>query len=175
MSPSNVALAPPSEELVAEPDGGVSPVLKLVSSPLMGSSDPSAVAEARFASGRAVSLASDGIDRLTVRGPEGVVELSVRFTAEGPVLAFSAASIALATRGDMSLNCETLRVRARGGIVMDAAGDLEQRIGGRQVVDVAGSAAIEAQDVSIRARLGDVGVTANDDVRIDGERVLLNS
>ena len=41
--------------------------------------------------------------------------------------------------------------------------------------EVGGRASLEAHDVRIQARRGDVAVKANDDVRLDGERVLLNS
>ena len=39
---------------------------------------------------------------------------------------------------------------------------------------VAGALTISADSVSIQARRGDVQLTANDDVKLNGERVLLN-
>ncbi len=112
---------------------------------------PAAPAEAlRMRSGRTVSVDADDPEAITVRAPGGTVELSVRFTADGPVLRFASAALELTAARDVSIACERFDVRARG------------------------AARIEGDAVDIEATRGDVTVKANDDARIYGERVRLN-
>jgi hypothetical protein len=119
-----------------------------------------------FASGREVVLHDLPQDRLIVRGPTGQVELSVRFTEEGPVLSFSGAAIDLVSPGAVSLDCGSLRVRSRDGIALETSGDIVQ--------NAKGALRAEADDVSIRSRVGDLKLAANDDVIVEGERIRLN-
>lgn len=126
-------------------------------------------------SGRAVTVEGGGSERLVVRGPAGDVELAIRFTPAGPVLSFSAAAIELSSAGDIKMDCERLQVHARSEVVVASDGDLRESVAGARVSEVGGAASLDAHSVQIASRRGDVAVTANDDVRIDGERVLLNS
>ena len=143
---------------------------------LLALADPAPAArELDLASGRRVTVEEDGQDQLTVRGPEGDVELRVRFTATGPVLTFAAAALDLKTPGRLDLECGSLRVRSRHGVEIEAGGDLVQNVEGQHVLRAEGGSTVEAHAVEIRSRKGDVRVQANDDVRIEGERVLLNS
>lgn len=115
------------------------------------SSDPD-VQSLALASGRQieVSTAKDG-DFLTVRSQEGSCVLTVLITDAGPVLRFEAASLQVAASKSVEIACEDFRVAARNEL------------------------ALEGREVDVRARLGGVRVRADDDVAIDGERVLLNS
>ena len=136
---------------------------------------PARVAVVDLPSGRTLTVESGASDRITVRSPQGIVELAIRFTAEGPVLSFAAAAIEVTSKGEITLECERLNLRARKEINVTSEGDLRESVAGQRVSEVAGRASLEAHDVRISARRGDVAVKANDDVRLDGERVLLNS
>jgi hypothetical protein len=119
-----------------------------------------------FDSGREVMLQRTTQDSLIVRGPSGQIELSVRFTEEGPVLSFSGAAIDLVSPGAINLECGSLRVHSRDGIALEASGD---------IVQIAkGALRSEADDVSLRSRVGDLKLAANDDVIVEGERIRLN-
>jgi len=110
-------------------------------------------------SGRAVEArAGDGGDRITVRAATGEVELEVVFTERGPLLRFRAADLELAATGAVRVDCDRFHVRAAQGIVQETGGELT--LAGR-------SARIEAER-------GDVEIQANDEVRLNGERVKLN-
>lgn len=126
-------------------------------------------------SGRAVTVESGAGERLYVRGPAGEVELSIRFTAQGPVLNFSAAAIDLKSEGAIRMECERLDVHARSEVAVTSDGGLRETVAGARVSEVGGKSSLVAHAVEIASRRGDVAVKANDDVRIDGERVLLNS
>jgi uncharacterized protein (DUF2345 family) len=109
--------------------------------------------------GRAVRLTRDGgDDALVITSPQGRVEMEIRFTAEGPVLSFSSAAVHLESPKSVSLSCDDFRVRARGEV--DIAAEKTARV--------------EGHGVEVRSRRRDVHLKANDDVRLDGERVLLN-
>lgn len=125
-------------------------------------------AEARhtFSSGREVVFHGSTQDRLIVRSPTGQVELSVRFTEQGPVLSFSGAAIDLVSPGAVTLDCGSLRVRSRDGIALETSGDIVQ--------NAKGALRAEADDVSLRSRVGDLKLAANDDVIVEGERIRLN-
>lgn len=129
-----------------------------------------------LASGRVVEAGADadGVDRVTIRGASGEVELSVRMTAEGPVLRFRAADLELESARDLRLRCDTFSVQARKGIVQETAGNLRQRVGGSADIKVRGELATLAGEVKLEAKRGAVQIEASDDVEIVGERVKLN-
>ena len=127
--------------------------------------DP-AQARHTFASGREVALHGAQQDHLVVRSPTGQVELTVRFTEQGPVLSFSGAAIDLVSPGAVSLDCGSLRIHARDGIALETGGDIVQ--------SARGALRAEADDVSLRSRVGDLKLAANDDVIVEGERIRLN-
>jgi uncharacterized protein (DUF2345 family) len=101
-----------------------------------------------------------------VRSPTGQIELSVRFTEQGPVLSFAGAALDLVSPGAVTLDCGSLRVRARDDITLETSGDIVQ--------NAKGALRSEADDVSVRSRVGDLKLVANDDVIVEGERIRLN-
>jgi uncharacterized protein (DUF2345 family) len=164
--PTQSASAPPPAAAPADApaDAAHGSALERIEA-LMGA--PAGASVVDLPSGRAVTVEGGASDRITVRNPQGLVELSIRFTAEGPVLSFAAAAIDLTSEGEIRVDCERLSLRARKELTLTSGGDLRESVAGR--------ASLEAHDVRIEARRGDVAVKANDDVRLDGERVLLNS
>jgi hypothetical protein len=115
-------------------------------------SDDTGVRSLALPSGRHIEVkaATEG-DYLTVRSPQGSCVLTVLITDAGPVLRFEAAALQVATSKAVEIACEDFRVTARRAVTL------------------------EGRDVDVQARLGGVRVRADDDIAIDGERVLLNS
>jgi hypothetical protein len=128
----------------------------------------------RLRSGRSVVVEQTDEDLVTVVGPEGNVELSVRFTAAGPVLTFQAAAIRMKTPGKLDLDCGKLAIRSRHGIDLETQGDLTQNVDGRHTLRVGGGSLTDAHSVEVRSQRGDVKLSANDNVRVSGEKILLN-
>lgn len=128
------------------------------------------------ASGRSIELrpAGRGEDLLTVRSPEGQVEIEVRLTKEGPVIRASGAALQIGSAGKVSVDCEEFHVRARERIVQASGGELRQEAAGDATLKVKGHLGTEARTTTIRSRRGDTRVEANDDVKLKGERVRLN-
>jgi len=127
-----------------------------------------------LASGRRIDVDPADGERINVTSPDGMFELAVIFTAAGPVLRLSAAAIELRTSGALRLDCEDLAIDARGSVAI-RAGSLTEEIEGARSIAVGGRSTLEAHAVGIRARLGDVALDANDNVRATGEKILLNS
>jgi len=103
-----------------------------------------------LASGRKLEVREGADDQLTVIGSSGRVELSIRFTDEGPKLSFEAADIEFRASRDIKFDCDNLELNARS------------------------HARIIAADTHIEATGGNVDVHANDAVSLVGEQVRLN-
>ncbi len=129
---------------------------------------PSDTTVVPLASGRRLEVEPTGAgDVIRIRAAEGQCVLTVTMTDAGPVLQLSGAAIEIASAGRLDLACEDLRVRAARSASIEVGGDLTER--------VAGTARREARSIDLEAAPGGVTVKANDDVRVNGERVLLNS
>lgn len=112
---------------------------------------------------------------LRISNAAGRVELTVRCTADGCVLEFGSADVALSAPGKVSLECEEFAVAARQRIEFSTDGDYESRVAGHSVSRVSGRAETHADELELRATRGDALVHANDRVRLVGEQILLNS
>ncbi|MFO0619126.1 MAG: hypothetical protein U0414_41440 [Polyangiaceae bacterium] len=127
-----------------------------------------------FRSGSQIALA-DGYtaeatksgDRLDVTAPDGRVCLSIKLTPEGPRVEVSAAALAVTTTGSLSLSADSMRLAAKRDLAIEVGGDVR--------IDAGGEVVSRGLEQRIEATLGDVRIGANDDVRVDGERVLLNA
>jgi hypothetical protein len=140
-----------------------------------GAGLPAAPAILSSASGYHISAQGEGGRELvTVTAPDGRLCLSIALGAEGPVVEVHAQALRFASQGLLRLDCDRLEINAAretvlrtGALVQDVVGEVRTRAGG--VVDA------EAHSHRLRSRLGDIQLCANDDVSLDGERVLLNS
>jgi hypothetical protein len=101
-----------------------------------------------------------------LRAAGGRVALTIEVTANGPVLRFDGPALTIQTTGPLTIESESIALHGRRGVSVSSGGDAAIR--------VAGDLDIAARAQTIRAELGDVEVRANDDVRVIGERVLLN-
>lgn len=106
------------------------------------------------------------LDTLELIGRDGKVVFAIEVSERGPVLRFEGPGLTLRAAGDLALEAETLSLRADKALSLRSGGDLHIHADG----DLHSSARVQ----HIQAELGDVSIDANDDVRIDGERVLVN-
>jgi hypothetical protein len=113
-------------------------------------------------------------DLIMLTAPDGRVCLSVELRPDGPVVQVHAQSLALASDGVLRLDCDRLEIQAPGGMSL-RTGSLEQEIAGDLRTRAGGVIESEAHAQRMHARRGDVALSANDDVTLDGERVRLNS
>jgi len=118
--------------------------------------------------GRSLVIESEaGAEIVTLHSPSGEVEIEVVVTPEGPRLRLRAVELSLIAQKRVTIDCEDLELRCTR--------DMKVEVGGDQHEVVAGSAHHEAHTTTVEARRGDLTMRANDDARVEGERVLLNS
>ncbi len=113
-----------------------------------------------------ISSGSNHRDIFTVSNREGMIELEITITEKGPVLQFNTVDMKIASKGRVRIDCEDFYVHAKGRIKYSSDGDLIQQANG----DMSTTARI----CSVKARRGNINLDANDDVKIKGERILLN-
>lgn len=97
---------------------------------------------------------------------DGEVTLSIQLTEKGPVLRFEGATLALQAAGSLSIGAEHVHLHGRQGLALTSEGDI--------AVATPGDLHTEARIQNLSATLGNVNVRANDDIRLNGERVLVN-
>lgn len=81
----------------------------------------------QYRSGRTLTLLEGRDDCVSVTSPDGVVELTVRFTPEGPVLSFGGARLDLSHAGQLNLSCDKLRLQGRRGVEVHSDAEIVVR------------------------------------------------
>ena len=119
-----------------------------------------------------------GAHRMVLTQRAGADELRICVAGqEQPLLVVSVSEAGVAVRvsgASVSIEAsDVLRLEARR-LVLSALQELTLSSGGDAAVDVAGDLALRAREHAVTATLGDVRLRANDDVRLNGERVLMN-
>lgn len=124
--------------------------------------------------GGQVRLAKEAAgETLTVVSADGEVRLEVLLTPSGAVLRLAGPRVAIEAQGELALRCTRFEVQAES-IALGATGDVALAAGRALDLRAGHDAEISAQAVKVEARRGDVALAANDDVALNGERVLLN-
>ncbi len=106
----------------------------------------------------------DGDTVLLANGEETVLRIDI--AADGPRVELRTRHLAL--RAEERLDIAAPQVAIRAG------NDLQLVSDGTAAFEAAGPLRVEGHATDVRSRRGDVAIHANDDVRIDGERIKLN-
>lgn len=115
-----------------------------------------------------IQPAAQGSDAvLVVTAPDGTPRLQLSLSADELVIDCLAGSTRLRVGGALQVDADSLRLSATHDLALQCGGDLRLRAGGR--IDAVADA------VHIEALRGDAMVTANDDVRLEGERIRMNA
>ena len=107
-----------------------------------------------------------GSNLLNIMSAGGVVTLSILVTSEGPVLRIDGAAIEIRAEGRLSIDAQEVAIRGRESVALTTGGDVEIQAEG----DLHSTARIQ----HITADLGNVNIKANDDVKLNGERIRAN-
>jgi uncharacterized protein (DUF2345 family) len=114
-----------------------------------------------------LTIEQDGSDTLLrLSGADGVVTVSISVTAKGPVISLEGADLIVRAKGLLALGAQDINIHATRSLALTSEQDL--------LVTAARDLITSGESQTIRAILGDVRVKANDDVRLDGERVRVN-
>jgi len=108
-----------------------------------------------------------GLGALELRAPDGRVCLTVFLGPNGPEVRIEAAELSIATRGKMDLEAESMSLTARRDFSLRAGGDIS--------IETPGHLSTSGFSQSLTSTHGDLHLDANDDVRVDGERIRLNA
>ncbi|HSR43100.1 MAG TPA: hypothetical protein VLL48_13025 [Longimicrobiales bacterium] len=105
-------------------------------------------------------------DVVRILAPDGAVGVTIHVGPDRISLDLSRGSVELRTSGALTVDAERLTLRGRRGLVIESGEDAR--------IDAARRLIATAEDHELEATIGDVGIRANDDVRIDGERIRMN-
>ncbi|MBV8415146.1 MAG: hypothetical protein JO251_08050 [Verrucomicrobia bacterium] len=105
-------------------------------------------------------------DVLQLVACNGQVSLSVHVTKEGSLLRLNGVGLTIETTGALSINAERVAMHGRDGVIISSGADAE--------IKAAGELTTHAQNQNISAELGNINIRANDDVKLDGERIRMN-
>jgi hypothetical protein len=105
---------------------------------------------------------------VTIASATGATELSfeIRLDATGPVVSVKGSSIEVEAARRVGIRCDEFLVEAREKVELVSGGTFVQRS--------AEATRIDAKSLAIDAKLGGIRVSANDDVQLLGESILLN-
>jgi hypothetical protein len=99
-----------------------------------------------------------GGDALTLLERDGKVAVTVTITAEAVTLSLGGARVEIEVEKSLAIAAESISLHGREGVSISTEGSL----------------ATTARKQTITSTHGNVEVEANDDVKLNGERVLLN-
>lgn len=105
-------------------------------------------------------------NQLFVSDPTGGIALQITMTDQGPLLQLSSAILNIEATQKLSLSADEVDIHAVKQLNLRSDGAMSETIAGDK------SSTAEAYDHT--ARLGDFQVKANDDIKLNGERVKLN-
>lgn len=113
-------------------------------------------------------------DVIQVRNAQGVVLFTIEVSNEGTNLNIEAENINIKANKSLQLSGETIDIKSKKKIFIKSEGDLNQYVKGNKVIETQGENIETAKTQCIKAYLGDVKLKANDDIKLNGERVKLN-
>lgn len=116
--------------------------------------------------GQRLELSVDGDDTILKVNAAGKTMVSIRITRDGAELNFED-GIQMRTQGTLTLDGERVTFRAREELRLESEGEVN--------ICAKGDLNTEGRIQNIRAKLGNVNVKANDDVKMRAERILLNT
>jgi uncharacterized protein (DUF2345 family) len=99
-------------------------------------------------------------------GSDNRVMLSIHLTETGPVLKLGGTDLTIQTLGNLAVEAERLTLHGRAGLALVSGADI--------TVQAAGDVHSSGRHQTITASPGEVTITANDDVKLDGERIRMN-
>ena len=112
---------------------------------------------------------------LYLQTPEGKTCLKLIMTPEGPHIELEGVSLSLTAKQNLTLDCESLDIRAQKQLSLRSGGNIVQKAEGDISASAGNHLKMEAFSQELYARKGDMRIKANDDVMLDGERIRLNS
>jgi hypothetical protein len=124
------------------------------------------VAEADHASHAAGNGGEPAQDVLELLDPQGQPTITIRVSSAGAVVELGARSVTLNVQGDLGIAADNIALHARQSLSLSSAKDMS--------VNAGETLRQQAKRQAITSTLGDIDIRANDDVKVDGERIRMN-
>ena len=119
-------------------------------------------------------LDKKGSDVVQVRNAEGLTLFTIEITEQGTNLNIGAKNINLIAEDKLNLSGNEITIDSTKKTVLTSRGDYENKIEGNYNSETKGDSLNVAKTHTVKASLGDVKLQANDDIKLNGERVKLN-
>ena len=119
-------------------------------------------------------LNNNGSDVVQVRNSEGLSLFTIEITEQGTNLNIEAKNINLIAEDKLNLTGNEITIDSNNKTVLTSQGDYENKIEGNCKTETKGKSLNVAKTHTVKASLGDVKLQANDDIKLNGERVKLN-
>ena len=112
--------------------------------------------------------------QLRLINKQEISQLVICIKEEGLVINLNACQININASDQLNLLANKINIEATERIRLKSSGNIVQEIGKDFLTEVGGTNKMIAEVHRITATLGNVEIKANDDVRLDGERIKLN-
>lgn len=109
--------------------------------------------------------ATQAHQQLTLLGRDGSAVLTIVVGADGARIELASESVSLDVKGELALRAGHLVLHGERGVAVSTGQDL--------TIAASGDLSAVARSHTLQAELGDVALKANDDVRLNGERILV--
>lgn len=119
-------------------------------------------------------LEKNDCDIVQVRNAQGITLFTIEVNNTGTSLNIEAENINLEAKNKLNLSAKELNIRASKELYVKSEGNLSQYVKGNKTIETQGENIETAKTQYIKAYLGDVRLKANDDIKLNGERVKLN-
>jgi len=113
-------------------------------------------------------------DIVSVRNAEGLTLFTIEVSDQGASLNIEAENINLVAAKKLNLSAADINITSNKELHITSEGNLFQQVKGNKTIKTHGENFETAKSHHIKAFLGDVKLSANDDVKLNGERVKLN-
>lgn len=119
-------------------------------------------------------LVSKNARHLEVKSDDNQSCIQINILQEGLEITCNSSSLKLSATDTVKIAARNIELDASEKLSLHSGGNLITQVKKDTLIEVGGMHKSIAEEQTIVARLGDVAIKANDDIRIDGERVKLN-
>ena len=116
----------------------------------------------------------DNCDVIKVRNAKGLVLFTIEVSSAGATLNIEAENICISAANKLTLSANEVNIASEKHLNLKSNGNLDQQVKGNKTITTEGDNIETAKTQQLNAYLGDIKLKANDDIKLNGERVKLN-
>jgi len=113
-------------------------------------------------------------DIILIKNTKGIILFSLEINGQGTTLHIDSENISINALKNITLSAENINIESKKNTFIKSEGDFQQYVKGNKTSETQGNSIDTAKTQHIKAFLGDVKLKANDDIKLNGERVKLN-